>query len=207
MKKTRHSFTSFKELKHIMKKAQLAPAGEAPPENKTDDEVFMDAMADVREIREFRKIPLSKPPGIAPRVVKPDNTLDILQEIVSGKRKIRLSDTAEYMEWVSPNMRKDIARKLHQGKFSVQDSIDLHGMNLDEAEEAFHAFFMEAFRRRLFCIKVIHGRGLRSPKGPVLKNALKKWLHGGIRKRIIAYSTAQDCDGGLGATYIILMSK
>jgi DNA-nicking Smr family endonuclease len=190
-----------------MLKAQSAPLEEASPGQRTDDEIFKDAMADVREIREFRKIPLGKPPGITPRAVKPDNTLDMLQDIVSGKRKIRLSDTAEYMEWVSPNMRKDIARRLHQGKFSVQDSIDLHGMTLDEAEEAFHAFFMEAFRRRLFCIKVIHGRGLRSPKGPVLKNALKKWLHGGIRKRIIAYSTAQDCDGGLGATYIILMSK
>jgi len=160
-----------------------------------------------RRFGNSEKSPSDPPPRIVPRNLKPDNTLDILREIVSGKRRIRLSDTAEYMEWVSPNMRKDIVRRLHQGKFSVQDSIDLHGLNLDDAEEAFHAFFMEAFRRRLFCIKVIHGRGLRSPNGPVLKNALKKWLHGGIRKRIIAYSTAQDCDGGLGATYIILKLK
>jgi len=87
MKKTRHSFTSFKELKNVMQKAQCAPADEASPGQKTDDEVFRDAMSDVKEIREFRKIPIGPPPRIVPRNLKPDNTLDILREIVSGKKE------------------------------------------------------------------------------------------------------------------------
>ena len=136
-----------------------------------------------------------------------DNSLDLLQQIIDGRRKITLSDTAEYIEWVHPRIRKDVARKLHEGNFAVQDYIDLHGMNLVEAEEALEFFLNDAAKRRLFCVKVIHGRGLRSSGGPVLKKAMVRWLHTSFSKWILAYSTARDCDGGLGATYIILKSK
>jgi DNA-nicking Smr family endonuclease len=100
-----------------------------------------------------------------------------------------------------------MTKRLHEGNFSVQDCIDLHGMTRNEAEKELTRFFSEAVKKRLFCIKVIHGRGLRSPQGPVLKEAFKGWLHGSFRKWVLAYATAKDCDGGLGATYILLKAR
>ncbi len=173
---------------------------------KTDEELFLEAMADVKEIKEFRSIPFSQT-EVKPRAPKKDDTLFLLREIVEGRRKIILSDTGEYMEWVCPELRKDIVRRLHAGNFAVQDSIDLHGMTLKEAQDAVFSFFQEALRQKKLCIKVIHGRGLRSPKGPVLKDALRRWLEGKLRKTVAAFVTARDCDGGLGATYILLKSK
>jgi len=204
MKSTGWSFTPFKGLKDALESKRYTFSNKDTIRNKSDEEIFLDAMADVREIKEFRKIPPKKPPRIKPSPVRKEDTVDILRQIVKGEREIRLSATGEYMEWISPDIRKDIARRLHRGDFSVQDYIDLHGMTLSEAEEALFLFFREAIRKRLFCVKVIHGRGLRSPRGPVLKEALKTWLHGSFKKWILAYSTAKDCDGGLGATYIIL---
>jgi len=198
------SFTTFKALEGFKK--TLKNKGEVT-HGKTDQEVFSEAMADVREIKEFREIPFQKTPGIKPRVAQGDDSVEVLRKIVEGKKKIRLSDTGEYMEWACPSIRGNISKRLHEGCFAVQDSIDLHGMTLGEAEEALNLFFSEAIRKRLFCIKVIHGRGLRSPQGPVLKGALSKWLHGSLRKWVLAYATAKDCDGGLGATYIILRSR
>ncbi len=174
---------------------------------KSDEELFREAMADVREIKEFREIPFRATPGIRPRPFRGDDALEVLNEIVAGKRKIRIADTGEYIEWTLPEMRRGIAGRLHRGDFSVQDFIDLHGMTVDEAEKALGHFFREAVRKRLSCVKVIHGRGLRSPGGPVLKEALRNWLHGAFRKWTAAYATARDCDGGLGATYIILKSR
>jgi len=207
MKTSELLFTPFKGLKEALKSNEYTFNKKNIIENKTDEEVFLDAMADVREIREFREIPFKSPPGIKHRHVRTDDSLEVLKQIVNGERKIRLSDTGEYIEWISPAMRKDIAQRLHQGDFSVQDYIDLHGMTLHDAEEAFSLFFKEAMKKRLFCVKVIHGRGLRSPGGPVLKEALQKWLQGSFRKWVLAYSTAKDCDGGLGATYIILKTR
>ncbi len=206
MKTSEWSFTPFKGLKEALESKRYTLSKKDTIKDKSDEEIFLDAMAGVKEIRKFREISPKKPPGIKSRPVQKEDTLDILRQIVNGEREIRLSDTGEYMEWISPNIRKDIARRLHQGDFSVQDYIDLHGMTLSEAEEALFLFFREAIKKRLFCVKVIHGRGLRSPRGPVLKEALKRWLHGVFRKWVLAYATANDRDGGLGATYIILKS-
>ena len=200
-------YTPFKGLRDALGHRESAEIKDNPVIGKTDEEIFLQAMADVREIKEFRRIPVQRPVRTERQRIKTDDSIEILQQIVNGESKIRLSDTGEYIEWVSPRIRKDIAQKLHQGDFSVQDYIDLHGMTLREAEEAFLLFFQEALRRQLFCIKVIHGRGLRSPHGPVLKEALKEWLQGKLRKRILAYSSAKACDGGLGATYIIIKTS
>jgi DNA-nicking Smr family endonuclease len=205
--KSEGSFTPFKGLKYALVSNKYIFSKKDAVKIKTDDEIFQDAMANVREIKEFRSIPVKKPPRGKQRPVQTDNPLEILRQIVKGDRKIRLSDTGEYIEWMRPDIRKDIVHRLHRGDFSVQDYIDLHGMTLSEAEEALCLFVKEAIKKGLFCVKVIHGRGLRSPRGPVLKEALKKLLHSTFKKWVLAYSTAKDSDGGLGATYIILKSR
>jgi DNA-nicking Smr family endonuclease len=201
------SFTPFKGLKEVLEKSNVpVPCKAHPPlmKSKTDEEIFADAMAGVREIKEFRQMPVKQPPRVKFISRHKEDSCEDLRRVVQGKLKIRLSDTGEYIEWIRPHARKDIAQRLHRGDFSVQDYIDLHGMTLIEAKEALFLFFKESLRKQLFCIKVIHGRGLRSPDGPVLKEALKALLQGPFRKWTLAYSSAKSCDGGLGATYIIL---
>ena len=192
------SLSSFKELKNVLEIKKL------PKSDKTDEEIFLEAMADVRERQEFRKIPYSSPTMIKIPSPQSEDAIEVLKEIVQGKKKIRLSDTGEYIEWTRPGARKDLAKRLHRGDFSVQDYIDLHGLTLSEAEEAIIQFFKRALTMQYSCVKIIHGRGLKSPHGPVLKDALIKWLQGPFRKLILAYVTAKDCDGGLGATYVLL---
>jgi DNA-nicking Smr family endonuclease len=192
------SLSSFKDLKNVLEIKKL------PKSEKTDEEIFLEAMADVRERQEFRKIPYSSPAMIKIRSPQSEDAIEVLKEIVQGKKKIRLSDTGEYIEWTRPGARKDLAKRLHRGDFSVQDYIDLHGLTLSEAEEAIIQFFKRALTMQYSCVKIIHGRGLKSSHGPVLKDALIKWLQGPFRKLILAYVTAKDCDGGLGATYVLL---
>ena len=198
MKKPKCSLSSFKELKNVIK------IKEKPDKERTDEEIFLEAMADVREKREFREIPYKSPMKINSTPFQPECDVKVLMEIISGKSKIRLSDTGEYIDWVKPGARKDLAKRLHRGDFSVQDYIDLHGLSLVEAEEVLREFFRKAIASQYSCIKVIHGRGLKSRKGPVLKEAVKKWLQGAFRKWVLAYATAKYCDGGLGATYVLL---
>jgi DNA-nicking Smr family endonuclease len=75
---------------------------------------------------------------------------------------------------------------------------------VDEAEQELEKYIKESIRKGYRCIKIIHGRGLRSPKGPILKEAVISWLTGRYRKNVIAFVTARQCDGGLGALYILL---
>ena len=131
----------------------------------------------------------------------------ILDEIAGGQRPIHLPDTQEYVEWVHPELRRADLIDLHQGQFSVQAFLDLHGFTVPEAEEELDLFLRESFRKGLTCVKIIHGRGLRSVKGPRIKDAVIRRLLGHFRKDMIAYTSARQCDGGLGALYVLLRKR
>ncbi len=167
-------------------------------------------MKEVREIEEFRQIPVRYNRVVfrCRRNNSRCNELLILDEIIKGRVTINLPDTQEYVEWVNPAYlpasNGNISERLHSGAFSVQDSLDLHGLILEEAEEAIDRFLKDALVKGLWCIKIIHGRGLRSPGGPVLKSSLVAWLKNRYRKNVIAFASARQCDGGLGALYVLL---
>ena len=203
------SFHPFEGLNKIFESsAGKTPKPVSLPKEKlpSDEELFVSAMAGVREIREFRTLQPSPKKAVVPCRKKEADTcaLKVLEEIVAGRRPVNLADTQEYVEWVNDDFRGDIARMLHEGRFSVKDCIDLHGLSVEESEEAVESFFREALKKGHQCIKIIHGRGLRSPRGPVVKDTLVKSLSRKYRKYVIAFVTARQCDGGLGALYVLL---
>jgi len=203
----------FENLQRMISEKWRAPfskkSGPQPAEAVSDDELFREAMRKVREIREFREIPVHSR-RISPPVQKrrpEERALDILREIRDGRRQMDLPNTQEYVEWVNPDYAGTSPALLHEGVHSVQDCIDLHGLTVAEAEEEVARFLDESRKRQYRCIKIIHGRGLRSARGPVLKQALMEWLHGRFRKYVRAYVTARGCDGGLGAVYVLLSGR
>lgn len=207
---TNFSFHPFEDLKKKIENRKGAVCAGPVPAKKdkpaSDEEIFLDAMKEVREIREFREIAVTgkKPAPLCRYRSSDGEAIKALEEIAGGRRPVHLPDTQEYVEWVNPDYHGEIARKLHEGQFSVQNSIDLHGLIVEEAEAEVEEFIRDALKRRLRCIKIIHGRGLRSPNGPVLKTFLTGWLSGRYKRNIIAFVTARQCDGGLGALYILL---
>lgn len=205
------AYQPFKDLKNVLDRTrQGIPAPPATPKNSeplSDEEIFRNAMKEVREIKEFRELPVPRTTTI-PRcksTTSDAEALKSLEEIANGYRPLNLPDTQEYVEWINEEYHSEVVRKLHKGDFAIQDSLDLHGLIVEEAEEEVDRFLRDALKRGLRCVKIIHGRGLRSPQGrPVLKESLLRWLQGRYKKNIIAFATARQCDGGLGALYILL---
>lgn len=207
---------SLKDLKKVMqKKRSLAPVKTTPPKTPkasgrvSEEQEFIEAMKEVQEIKEFRNMTVyhkrrKVSARIHKRVPSRSAALKGLEDIVRGRKQIDLSRTQEYVEWVHPDFRDDIVDDLHNGRYSVQDSLDIHGLILDEAEIEVDRFIRQSISRGHRCIKIIHGRGLRSPNGPVLKHAVVHWLSRKLRKYVVAFVSARRCDGGLGALYILL---
>ncbi len=178
----------------------------AAPASGDDRDLFLEAMKEVHEIREFRELAVrNKNKMLQPRKPAHGNALQELEDIVKGKGSLRLADTQEYVEWMHPRYRRELLRELHGGKFAVQDYLDLHGYILEDAEAAVQDFLLRARRRGFHCVKIIHGRGLTSPKGPVLKKAVTDLLASRFRKYVMGFCTARPNDGGLGALYILLL--
>src|SRR5208282_1077505 len=208
------SFQPFENLKDIIEHKRIAapvkPAAKEKREHDSDDEIFAAAMKEVHEIKEFRQIAVNAKKVVLRSRQNPPghDALQILKDVTNGHIAINLPDTQEYVEWSNPVYwpvrNGNIAGKLHRGFFSVQDCLDLHGFFVAEAEGETERFLKEALGKGLRCIKIIHGRGLRSPDGPVLKSALIGWLTYRYRKNVIAFASARQCDGGLGALYVLL---
>ena len=180
-----------------------------PPDPEDEHRLFAEAMADVAPIARSDR-PTSAPvparePEEAPRDEESLRRLRALVECGSG---FVVSDTPEYMEGRGPRVAPEVARRLHRGDFSIQDYVDLHGLNVREAREAVDRFLTRALRERKRAVLIVHGRGLSSPSEPVLKKNVRQWLTGGpLRKWVMAFASAQRCDGGAGATYVLLRNR
>jgi DNA-nicking Smr family endonuclease len=96
-----------------------------------------------------------------------------------------------------------VLRRLRRGDYRVEAGIDLHGLGLVEARAQLRAFLLAAQARQLRCVRIVHGKGLRSgQRGPVLKQAVD-----GLLRRaalILAFTSAGMRDGGTGATLALL---
>ena len=105
--------------------------------------------------------------------------------------------------YIKKNHSPDIVKKLRNGSWVVEDSIDLHGLTSDEAKVALVEFISYCKQRGVRCIRIIHGKGYNSKnKEPVLKNKVKKWL---IQKQeVICFVQAPNHDGGGGALITLL---
>ena len=97
-------------------------------------------------------------------------------------------------------------RQLRRGRYAIQNEIDLHGLTVPEAKEALKEFIIECTLSHQTCIRIIHGKGLRSGQaGPVLKNQVNRWLR--RWRSVAAFTTAPPHDGGSGAVYVLLNTK
>lgn len=189
------------------------PVSENPiPENpipENEDELFRKAMADVKPLSGKNRIEAEKPAlDPDPPADSDDEALERLKKLIQSGEGFVIADTSEYMEGGDERVHPELARRLHRGDFSVQGHIDLHGFNVSEAREAIEAFLKESVLTGKRAVLIVHGRGLSSPQKPVLKTKVYEWLTSGPwRKWVIAFTSARSCDGGAGATYVLLRSR
>jgi len=122
--------------------------------------------------------------------------------------KVKFHLTSEYMEGKKSYVPGEVLWKLRKGYYAVQATLNLRGLFAEEARLAFEEFIKASLNKGLSCVLVIHGRGLSSQDRPVLKEKVREWLEKGpYRKYVLAYATARPCDGGPGATYILLSQR
>ena len=210
-------FRPFENLDKLLKAARQSSqvsklnsseSKDTPSRQPLDDAVlFQQAMVGVKKLKKSRQV---EKRATDHRLISPTTNPDQkayhqLKNLVETGQGFRVSQTAEYVEGSGEPINPAILKRLHQGEYAIQDFIDLHGLSLEEAMEQLDAFIKYALTRRRKAILIVHGRGLSSPAEPVLKSAVIKRINSGPwRKWIVAYASARLCDGGAGATYVLL---
>lgn len=213
MKDDESIYQHFEDLRHFVPKDPIKAAEEQGPpiSNPTNDEddFFREAMKDVKRLPLGKLRVANNPPPLEPApAISPESERRMLEEILDERHGINTIDLPEYMEGYAEDINPLTMEKLRNGEFSVQKVLDLHGYTSEDAEALFEEFLKDSIRSNLRCIKVIHGRGLKSKAGPVLKEKLKGWIMRAMhRKWITAFSNAPMKEGGPGATNILLKKQ
>lgn len=195
--------------REALSRAKLAPM--APPKVETDDILWGLATAEVERLKNDHSIfrPEPKPATSWKNLAPARDDFEVirnLSDLVAGRVVFDLSSTDEYIEGKVKGFPQSSMERLRLGRIPYQDHLDLHGQTLAQAEISIFEFIKKSVALGRFCILLIHGRGLGSPGGvSVIKRNLESLLlHSKITKNILAFTTAQPVDGGLGASYVLL---
>lgn len=112
-------------------------------------------------------------------------------------------ETGEELQYLRAGIARDTLRKLRKVHWKIQSELDLHGLTTPEAHEAVSEFLAHCLASDLRCVRIVHGKGLRSRnQEPVLKGRLARWLI--QREDVLAYCQARRTEGGSGAVVVLL---
>ena len=163
--------------------------------------VFRDAVKDVAPIRSPNRVePFRQPPPPIP-AKRIEDERAVLAELtrVAGD-DIEIEDDAMFLR---PGLPRDILRKLRRTHWVIQDDLDLHGLNAAEAALETARFLTECKRAGRRCVRIVHGKGLRSHgREPVLKRSIRRLLT--RRDEVLAFVEPRAVHGGGGAVVVLL---
>lgn len=114
-----------------------------------------------------------------------------------------LLEGGDELAFLRSGLPRTLLRDLRRGRWVMQDELDLHGMSREEARQVLGEFLAESLAQDHRCLRIVHGKGLRSPgREPVLKELVRSWL--AQRSEVLAYCQARAADGGGGAVTVLL---
>lgn len=177
--------------------------GKPPAIHPDDREHFLTEVGDAMPLAWDRVHHEPPPPPAIPRQHHRDERAALAESVSDEQLLDRQLEGGDQAAWCRPGLPPSLLRDLRRGRWVLQDKLDLHGMNREEARLAIADFLQQARQRGLRCVRVVHGKGLRSPgREPVLKRLVLGWLT--QRREVMAFCQARAAEGGAGAVVVLL---
>ncbi len=172
-----------------------------PPIDEDDSALFREAVGPVIVHRHTESRLQKAKPKPRARMFENDEH-DALQQVRKTTAFDAINHENEPLLFQSNKVGTRLMRQLKSGGIRIDAEFDLHGMNAMEAERNLKLFLADVYKERLHCIRLIHGKGMRSEAGPVLPNIVDRVLrHQG---RVIAFCSAPQNQGGNGAVLVLI---
>ncbi|MBL8394504.1 MAG: Smr/MutS family protein [Candidatus Accumulibacter sp.] len=165
---------------------------------------FRAAVDGVIPLRKFDRVSLEAPkPSPRPRQRELDEAA-VLVETLHGPLAVDdWLDLGGADSFLRCGVSRNVLRDLRRGRWSIQDHVDLHGMNRHEAHTRVALFVGKALSAGKRCLRIVHGRGHGSPgREAILRQLVKVWL--GRHQDVLAFCHAPPSDGGDGALWVLL---
>lgn len=174
-----------------------------------DEKLFWEEVADVAPIRRERRV--RRPPDTAVDAA----TLAQRREAAAVARERDPNFLAEegfapldpwyVLDFKRPGIQNGVFRKLKQGRYEAEASLDMHRMTVRQARAELFAFMRDCHALGLRSVMLVHGKGDRKPEKErvsILKGGVDHWLR--EMDAVQAFHSAQPQHGGTGAVYVLL---
>ncbi len=125
---------------------------------------FLAAVDGAQPLRKPNRVCLDGPkPSPRPRQREIDEAA-VLGELLHGAVAIDdWLDLGGADSFLRCGVPRSVLRDLRRGRWSIQDHIDLHGLNRQQAHAEVARFVAEARSTGKRCLRIVHGRGHGSP--------------------------------------------
>ncbi|MBX3725216.1 MAG: Smr/MutS family protein [Xanthomonadales bacterium] len=181
------------------------PVPPAPPASADDARLFREAVGHVRPLSGDVRAPVPRPPPSDEPVQFLADEARVRDELLAASPDALAMQAGEALSFLRDGHDPRLLRRLRGGQFAVQDEIDLHCVGTEMARSMVREFLAEALASHRRCVRIIHGKGLRSPQGPVIKALVDRLLrqHGDV----LAFASAPAAQGGTGAVLVLLRAR
>jgi DNA-nicking Smr family endonuclease len=166
---------------------------------------FKKAMLGVQKIKPSDKVALAKN-------TIPNLALEARRKAAAHELESELNElSGEFFEPVEPNavlsfqrvgIQHGVFKSLRQGKYPLDACLDLHGHTVEQARTALNRFVQDCLQCNIRYGLITHGKGEGRKQPAVLKSCVNNWLP--QIDSVLAFHSAQNQHGGLGATYVLL---
>lgn len=94
-------------------------------------------------------------------------------------------------------------RRLVRAALGIMPTLDLHGLGVRAAVAETQAFLRDAQAQGLGSVRIVYGKGRRSPGGRgVLREAIPNWLDGDGRSYVRRWERRPDASGADGGMIV-----
>ncbi|MEP6510627.1 MAG: Smr/MutS family protein [Dokdonella sp.] len=175
-----------------------------PAHNHDDDaRLFRDAIGRLRPLKPSTAATSTRSPPLPEPTQFLRDEAKVRDELLTHAIDPGLIEGGDEISYLKAGQPSRLLTRLRRGQFSVRAEIDLHVMSKTVARDAIRQFLDECRRERELCVRIVHGKGLRSKaQGPVLKGLTDSLLR--QRADVLAFASARPAQGGTGAVIVLL---
>lgn len=175
---------------------------------KTVDSVFQKAMDGVAPLKEGERKTV-----VRPRAQPTVGQLRRRRDAVAKGREendrnpltfgeIERVNPFDVLAWKKDGVQPRVFRRLAQGKYPIEATLDLHQRTVKEARDDVFRFIRSSSRNGFRSVVIVHGRGDKSDDPAKLKSYVAHWLV--QLADVIGFHSAPRRDGGTGATFVLI---
>ncbi|MEE4244825.1 MAG: DNA endonuclease SmrA [Kangiellaceae bacterium] len=115
------------------------------------------------------------------------------------------ADPQEILSFKIDGLQSGVFKKLRQGKYPIEASLDLHRHTVAEARSALYQFIQKAIRLECRTLLVTHGKGAQSNPPARIKSYTYHWLQ--QVPEVMGFHSALNKHGGTGSVYVLLQKS